>query len=146
MAIAVRRASGGDFNAVHQFICELQDRYFDKVALEGIYLKNISHPDHIYLVAVEGSNVVGYGSCHIQHLLHHGGKVAEIQEMFVASGHRNKGTGKLLMAAMKEAAKAKGALQLEVTTRAVREAAIRFYMGEGFEDSHKKLVHYFQNF
>lgn len=134
-----------DFKAVYKFVCELQNKSFDQPLMQALYDENIANPEHIYLVATMSDNPIGYTSCHIQNLLHHGGKVAEIQEMFVASAYRSQGVGKLMMREIKREAEEKGSLQLEVTTRAVREKAIQFYMRESFEDSHKKLVHYFKN-
>lgn len=134
-----------DFKAVYQFVCELQNKLFDRQLMETLYLENIANPDHIYLIASFNSDPIGYISCHIQNLLHHGGKVAEIQEMYVASEHRRKGVGKLMMHEMKKQVQERGVLQLEVTTRAIREKAIQFYVRESFEDSHKKLVYYFKN-
>jgi PhnO protein len=143
MGILVRKAFIKDFTAVYQFICELQGKVFDKETMSTLYSENISNPNYIYLVVCDDNTAVGYASCHTQNLLHHAGKVAEIQEMFVKPTYRSNGVGKLLMDELKKIAKEKGALQLEVTTRAVREKAIQFYVREHFEDSHKKLVHYF---
>lgn len=143
MDISIREASIKDFTVVYQFICELQGKSFDKEVMGILYNENISNTNFIYLVACEGNVTIGYVSCHIQNLLHHAGKVGEIQEMFVLSKYRNTGVGKLLMDDLKKRAKEKGALQLEVTTRVIREKAIQFYIREDFQDSHKKLVHYF---
>ncbi|MEP2668036.1 MAG: GNAT family N-acetyltransferase [Cyclobacteriaceae bacterium] len=143
MGILIREASIKDFTDVYQFICELQGKVFDERLMKTLYSDNILNPNYIYLVAMDGNDVVGYASCHIQNLLHHGGKVAEAQEMFVKTNYRSNGVGKHLMNEVKKMAKQKGALQLEVTTRAIREKAIQFYIRESFEDSHKKLVYYF---
>ncbi len=143
MDISIREASIKDFTVVYQFICELQGKSFDKEVMGILYNENISNTNFIYLVACEGNVTIGYVSCHIQNLLHHAGKVGEIQEMFVLSKYRNTGVGKLLMDDLKKRAKEKGALQLEVTTMVIREKAIQFYIREDFQDSHKKLVHYF---
>ncbi|MEQ8363307.1 MAG: GNAT family N-acetyltransferase [Cyclobacteriaceae bacterium] len=143
MAILVREASVKDFTAVYQFICELQGKVFDKETMRTLFNENIANTNYIYLVAYEDKTSLGYISCHIQNLLHHAGKVAEIQEMFVLPKYRSAGVGKLMMDNIKKRVKEKGALQLEVTTRAIREKAIEFYIREAFQDSHKKLVHYF---
>ncbi|MFZ1805922.1 MAG: GNAT family N-acetyltransferase [Cyclobacteriaceae bacterium] len=143
MAILIRKASLKDLADVYQFICELQGKVFDEGLMRTLYGENILNPYFIYLVAIDGNDLVGYASCHIQTLLHHAGKVAEVQEMFVKPNYRNNGVGKQLMDEIKRRVKEKGALQLEVTTRAVREKAIQFYIRESFEDSHKKLVYYF---
>ncbi len=143
MAVSIREATLEDFDAVYQFICTLQDKTFDRQQMQKLYERNTRNPDNTYLIALEGGVPVGYLSCHAQDLLHHGGKVAEIQEMFVAPNFRSKGVGKLLMTEVKKYARQKGAIQLEVTTRVVREKAIRFYVRESFVDSHKKLIYDF---
>lgn len=143
MGILIREASIKDFTDVYQFICELQGKVFDKETMSTLYNENISNPNYVYLVASEDNSTVGYVSCHVQNLLHHAGKIAEIQEMFVLPKYRSTGVGKLMMDDIKKRVKEKGVLQLEVTTRSIREKAIQFYIREAFQDSHKKLVHYF---
>ncbi|HCM75197.1 MAG TPA: GNAT family N-acetyltransferase [Cytophagales bacterium] len=144
MAFSVREATVKDFDVVYQFVCELQHKVFDRDLMKQLYQKNISNPDNVYLVAYDQQKAIGYLSCHLQTLLHHAGTVAEIQEMFVAAEYRSKGVGTILMNTIKQLAKAKGALQLEVTTRMIREKAIQFYVREAFENSHRKLVYYFK--
>lgn len=143
MAVSVREATIKDFEVVYQFVWELQNKNFDRQAMAQLFAKNISNSNNTYLIATDDGKAIGYLSCHIQFLLHHGGKVAEIQEIFVQAAYRNKGIGKRMMDEVKKIAQQKGALQLEVTTRVIREKAIMFYKRELFEDTHKKLVYYF---
>lgn len=143
MPVSIRLACVKDFTVVYTFICELQNKVFNEGLMNKLYLENISNPNNIYLVAEENGLVQGYASCHLQNLLHHCGKIAEIQEMYVNSNYRSKGVGKALMNELKKITKEKGAIQLEVTTRSIREKAIQFYQREAFENSHRKLVHYF---
>jgi len=143
MAAFIREASINDADAIYQFVCALQNKEFDKESIYKIYNSNLYNQDNLYLVAVDASKPIGYVSCHLQWLLHHQGKVAEIQEMYVKPEYRSQGIGKMLMMDVKERSKALGAVQLEVTTRAIREGAIKFYKREEFDDSHKKLVYYF---
>ena len=144
MVISIREATPKEFEVIYQFICELQNNIFDYEKMKSLYLENLENVNNIHLVAMDGRYTVGYLSCHIQTLLHHAGKVAEIQEMFVKPTYRSKGVGKLLMDSIKKLVAAKGVVQLEVTTRVIREKAIQFYRRENFEDSHKKMVHYFK--
>lgn len=143
MVANIRTAKPDDFESVYLFVCELQGKKFDKATLKRLYLENLSQKDNFYLVALQNELLIGYISCHIQILLHHAGKVAEIQEMFVLPNYRNHGVGRQLIEEIKRLTKKEGVLQLEVTTRAIREKAIAFYKREAFEDSHKKLVYYF---
>ncbi|MEQ9592259.1 MAG: GNAT family N-acetyltransferase [Cyclobacteriaceae bacterium] len=140
--MTVRPCTTGDFKSILHFLNELQGKTFDPELLQPMFEKNISNPANIYLVAEHYNQVVGYLSCHVQLLLHHAGLVGEVQEIFVLKEFRGKGAGKLLIDELKEIVKTRGAVQLEVTTRAIRERAIKFYKREKFEDSHKKLVYY----
>lgn len=144
MAVAIRPVNAGDFEKIYEFVCALQDRVFDRVIMQRLFDQNISDENNIYLIAESGDQAVGYASCHIQSLLHHAAQIAEIQEMYVVPEYRSSGVGRELMTAIKTKAKAKGAIQLEVTTRVIRKEAIKFYVREEFEDTHKKLVHYFK--
>lgn len=140
MTVTIRRARAKDFESVYQFICELQNKVFDHAILKRLYLENIHKKENFYLVAAQDELLIGYLSCHIQVLLHHAGKVAEIQEIFVLPEYRSRGVGKLLVDEIKHRTNKAGAVQLEVTTRMIREKAIAFYKRESFKDSHKKLV------
>jgi len=139
----LRRANSVDFESIFDFLCSLQGRNFNRENLKELFIYNLKNADNIYLIAEVDNHVVGYLSCHIQILLHHEGKVAEIQEVFVEPSYRSLGIGKLMIDEIKNITKEKGALQLEVTTRKIREKAIQFYIRESFDDSHKKLVYHF---
>ncbi|MCB0489296.1 MAG: GNAT family N-acetyltransferase [Cyclobacteriaceae bacterium] len=145
MTVAIRSVNAGDFEKIYEFVCALQDKLFDKAIMQRVFNENINSENNIYLIAEVGAIAVGYASCHIQSLLHHAARVAEIQEMYVMPEYRSSGVGKELMKTVKAKAKEKGAVQLEVTTRVIRKEAIKFYVREEFEDTHKKLVHYFKN-
>lgn len=140
-AVTIRLATAEDFETIFHFINLLEETVFEKSAQKVLFTANIANPDVIYLLAVTENQIVGFLSCHIQNLLHHGGKVGEIQEMFVAENARSLGAGKELIDALKTMAKAKNVLQLEVTSSFKREAAHRFYERENFNFTHKKFVH-----
>lgn len=144
MAVVIRPVTVGDFDKIYGFVCALQNKVFDKVIMQQLFVQNINNENNIYLIAESGAEAVGYASCHIQLLLHHAARVAEIQEMYVMPEYRSAGVGKELMKTIKAKAEVKGAVQLEVTTRVIRKEAIKFYVREEFEDTHKKLVHYFR--
>lgn len=138
-AIHIRPATIADFEYVYQFINSLEDEVFDRETQWNIYIDNASNANNIYLMAWAHTLPVGFLSCHAQNLLHHGGLVGEIQEMFVTENGRGHGIGKLLLDRCKEIAKANGVLQLEVTSGLAREEAHRFYEREGFLFTHKKF-------
>lgn len=138
--IIIRFARASDFDTVYQFINELENEEFDKITQHQIYTANCTHQNHIYLIAIRNDFPIGFLSCHVQQLLHHGGAIGEIQELFVAADYRSSGAGKLLINELKRIAKERNILQLEVTSSFKREAAHRFYERETFDFTHKKFV------
>lgn len=128
-----------DVDAVYAFVNDLESTVFDKQRFLEIYAMNLKNNDNIYLVAVD-EEPVGYISCHVQLLLHHGGPIAEIQELYVAESERGKGIGRLLVDALKTEIKKRGIPQIEVTSRLHRTRAHQFYEKENFEWTHKKFI------
>jgi len=141
--MTIRDCKLKDFEIVLHFLNELQGKKFNPKSLRPMFEANIRNPENIYLLAEDDGEVVGYVSCHVQLLLHHAGRVAEIQEIFVSEAHRSMGVGKALIEEIKKIATSKDIVQLEVTTRKVRQKAIKFYKREHFQDSHSKLGNYF---
>ena len=139
-AIHIRPATADDFEYVYQFVNVLHGEVFDRESQWDIYFDNASNANNIYLMAWAHTLPVGFLSCHTQRLLHHGGLIGEIQEMYVPEGARSHGIGKLLLERCKEIAAANGVLQLEVTSGLKREGAHRFYEREGFLFTHKKFT------
>lgn len=140
-SISIRPALPQDVHRIHAFISELEECQFEFERFEKYYHHNIAHPDNIYLVAVdEHSEVIGYLSCHGQLLLHHLGKVYEIQEMFVEAKYRGQGIGALLIRALEEKLQQENVRSLEVTTNKNRTATQEFYKRNGFAQTHVKFT------
>jgi PhnO protein len=136
----VRHATVTDFETVYHFINELEDFVFPRGQQHEIFLENLANLKHIFLIAEIKKNPVGFLSCHVQNLIHHGGLVGEIQEMFVDANYRSHGIGKQLLDELKIIAKKRNFLQIEVTSGFKREKAHAFYEREGFPNTHKKFV------
>lgn len=117
----------------------------DRPGFDAAFDHNIENRNIAYFIAEQSGRPVGMVSCHIQQLLHHAALVSEIQEMYVEPDYRSQKVGKALMEHVTAFAKGAGAIQMEVTSRATREQAHRFYEREGFQKSHVKLVRYFKN-
>ncbi|SKB48782.1 GNAT family N-acetyltransferase [Dyadobacter psychrophilus] len=143
--LTIRQAGESDRTILYDMICRLENMVMDVAGFDFAFDINIKNPNVSYFIAELGTNPVGMVSCHIQPLLHHAALVAEIQEMYVEPEFRSQQVGKALMLQVTNFAKSKGAIQIEVTSRNVREQAHRFYQREGFEKSHVKLVRYFKN-
>ena len=141
MSYTIRPALEKDLHAVYRFICLLEETDFDYTAFEGIYKENVRSKNCLYLVAEPAAEgAIAFISAHIQNLLHHGGKVAEIQELFVAEQYRGSGIGNALVDALEKNLRAKGCISFEVTAQNKRAATHHFYEKLGFLPTHKKFV------
>jgi (aminoalkyl)phosphonate N-acetyltransferase len=143
--ITIRRASAADREILYHMICSLENTILDRPGFDAAFDRNVANPNISYFLAELDGKPIGIVSCHIQPLLHHAALVSEIQEMYVEPEYRSQQVGKALMEHVTAFAKGEGAIQMEVTSRATREQAHRFYQREGFEKSHVKLVRYFKN-
>lgn len=143
--VTIRRASAADREVIYNMICDLEKTILDRPGFDAAFDRNIASPNITYFLAEQDGKPVGMVSCHIQPLLHHAALVSEIQEMYVEPEYRSQKVGNALMEHVTAFARQEGAIQMEVTSRATREQAHRFYQREGFEKSHVKLVRYFKN-
>lgn len=121
-------------------MCALEELSLDQTAFLAVFDRNLADPTVHYLVAEWAGEVVGFVSCHVQYLLHHGGKVGEIQELFVRPDARNQRIGQQLIQALHALATQEHFINLEVTTNQKRTDTIRFYERESFNRTHVKLV------
>lgn len=138
--VFVRIATEQDVSILYDFICLLEESNLDVDAFNDIFRRNLHNPDVYYLVAERFNTVVGFVSCHVQYLLHHAGKVGEIQELFVRPDVRNQGIGQELITALNTLAHQENFVNLEVTTNRKRLDTVRFYERELFIRTHNKLV------
>ena len=138
--VLIREAIPQDFPVIYNFVNELEGEVFDKEKQRLLFDINIQQAHYCYRVAVVNGEVVGYISCHTQVLLHHGGRVGEIQELFVDADKRGYGVGKLLVNEVKMWAHKNEVLQLEVTANNMRHQTHQFYTRQGFVHTHKKFV------
>lgn len=138
--VNIRKAHSQDVHTIYNFICELEETDLNFDAFRSVYLHNLTDPRIHYLVAETHNEVVGFVSCHIQYLLHHAGKVGEIQELYVRPDYRNQCIGKDLVATLEKMAKQDRLVNLEVTTNQQRTDTCRFYEQLTFQSSHFKYV------
>lgn len=137
----IRQAVLGDADTVFSFISHLEERSFDFESFKERFSENLNNRSNIYLVAVNDEDEpIGFISCHGQSLLHHEGKVFEIQEMYVARNWRDRGIGKELFATLQDRLSKMDCESLEVTTQVKRSDARRFYLKLGFAQTHMKFV------
>jgi len=139
-AVVIRPATQQDGNAIYNFLCDLEDTTLNPTAFRAIFRHNLTNSLIHYLVAELNNDVIGFISCHVQYLLHHTGKVGEIQELYVRPAYRGRRIGKQLMAAVDDLALEHGFINLEVTTNQHRTATVQFYEQLAFHPTHYKLV------
>jgi (aminoalkyl)phosphonate N-acetyltransferase len=136
----VRRAVVKDCKWIYKFICDLEETEFEYSNFEDLYIRNITNPENIYLVAEVEGLISGFISCHGQTLLHHGGRVFEIQELYVKEEFRDKGIGQLLIKNLESELSKLDYKSLEVTANRKRTKTHDFYRKMGFEFTHLKFT------
>lgn len=141
-SLTIRSATVDDQDVVYEFLCELEDETLDRTGFNSCFDQNLANPMVHYLIAElpAPDGPVGFVSCHVQYLLHHTGKVGEIQELFVKPAYRSQQIGRQLVNALIALAYQEELVNLEVTTNQKRNDAIRFYEREEFIATHLKLV------
>ncbi|MCD7907621.1 MAG: GNAT family N-acetyltransferase [Clostridium sp.] len=128
------------FTQIYALICELENEVMDRAMLQEIYLRNLKEPDIVCLIALDNGAAAGFASVHIQYLLHHAARIAELQEIVVAKQYQGRGVGSLLFSEIKKAAAAADCLQLEVCCNRKRTDSHRFYQKQGMAASHFKFT------
>lgn len=84
--------------------------------------------------------VVGMIGLHLQFHLHHVNWIGEIQELVVMPQARGLNVGSKLLAWAEEEARQAGAEMTELSTNVKRHDAHRFYLREGYEQSHFRFT------
>lgn len=138
--IAIRKIQIQDLDFVYKSICELENEVFDLETFKDIFIENISNPNHLYLIAENENESLGFITFHIQNLLHHCGLVGEIQEFFIAKNHRGKGVGRKLIDEIIQYSKQNNLKSIEVTTNKKRVENVLIYKNLGFTLSHNKFI------
>lgn len=138
--LEIRDVIPADFEYIYEFINILEGTIFEKESQRLIFIENISNVNNVFLIALLNNKAIGFLSCHVQNLMHHGGLVGEIEEMFVHKDYRNLKVGHQLIDRLKQKARKKQILQLEVTSNNKRVLAHQFYENEGFRQTHYKFV------
>jgi (aminoalkyl)phosphonate N-acetyltransferase len=138
--IIIRNAKKSDVIQVYSFITILENENFDYNSFQKIFETNLQNPDYAYFVATLNNNIVGFASFHSQNLLHHCGRVGEIQELYVSNDYRNKGIARMLLNEIEKFAKLKEIKNLEVTSNKKRKENVIIYKKLGFILSHNKFT------
>jgi len=139
--LKIRKVEPKDMLTVYEQTCLLEDFTFNINAFENIFLLNIKDKTKLYYLAESQEGVVfGFISCHIQQLLHHCGKVGEIQELFVKQEYRGQKIGAQLVKFIEQELIALDCISFEVTAQNKRLDTHEFYSKMGFQQSHLKFT------
>jgi (aminoalkyl)phosphonate N-acetyltransferase len=136
----IRSADKNDLDEIYNLICVLENKTFDKNSFTEVYFNALQGKVVFCFVAEIENKVVGFTSVSILDLLHHSGKVLEIQELVVDENHRSRGIGKDLIDFIIKFAIKNKCLTIDVTSNKKRLAAHRFYENLGFKSSHFKFT------
>jgi len=94
-------------------------------------------PNNLLMVAeVEGAVVGVFQLTIIQHVAFRGGRVAQIENVFVDDSARGRGVGTAMMQWAIDLAKRRGCFRVQLTTNRARTRAHAFYERLGFVASH----------
>lgn len=104
-----------------------------------IYEATMRSKDDFIFVARE-EKILGYVHGRFTQELHHGGKIATLQEMIVRKENRNHHIGKMLLMEAILFASGKGAIEVELTSHLSRKPAHSFYEACGFQRTSWKFV------
>ena len=130
--MVVREARPDDADAVLPLAAALASSFtVDTDAFHRSFSASLDDANAIVLVAEESSSLVGYLLGYDHFAFFANGRVAGVEEVYVAPERRGQGIGKALMQAFEEWARARSAAQIIVCTR----RAADFYTAIGYEET-----------
>lgn len=139
-ACELRRATADDTHAVYALISELKQAEFDHQAFSAGFAANLRDSNLRYQLALLDGEVVGMIGLHMQFHLHHANWIGEIQELVVMPQARGLKIGSQLLAWAEDEARRAGAEMTELSTNVKRLDAHRFYLREGYTQSHFRFT------
>lgn len=141
MKISIRKAKLTDFDRIYQFNSLLAETEFNREIFHQIFKGNLKSRNIYYLVACNDDSVIGFVSLYVHSLLHHGGNLGEIAELFVDEKYRNRKTGSALVNSVIDIASKRNCCQVEVHSNRKRRKTHRFYIKEKFNRTHYKFTY-----
>jgi len=140
--VEIRKVEKQDLDFIYKAICELENEELDFKVFKEIFNENILNSKNLYLIAENENEGLGFISFHTQNLLHHCGRVGEIQEFFIHQNHRGKGIGRQLIEKIMQYVNQNNLKSIEVTTNRRRVENVLIYENLGFTLSHNKFTIY----
>lgn len=136
----LRPATAEDVDAIYGLICELKQAELDRSAFHAGFAANLLDHNMRYQLAEQDGHIVGMIGLHMQFHLHHANWIGEIQELVVMPQARGLKVGSQLLAWAEAFAREAGAEMTELSTSVKRLDAHRFYLREGYTQSHFRFT------
>lgn len=134
-----RSADMQDCEAVYQMICDMESKKLPYDRFQEIFQRQLEDGRYECIICEENGETIGVLNMRLEEQLHHSEIIAEILEFVIASGYRNKGYGKDMLAYASQWAKERCCSQIEVACNQLRYNTHRFYLREGMKNSHFKF-------
>jgi GNAT superfamily N-acetyltransferase len=143
-AFVIRRARTDDALAVAELLAALG--YPSAVADVRRRIADCAKsPDTTVFIAEAVTRIVGVLSFHCIPLFHARGSLGRITSLVVAPDYRQRGLGRMLVAAAEEFARAHGCTRIEVTSGDHRPDAHAFYEHLGYQLDCRRFIKYDRN-
>lgn len=120
-------------------ILEIESRTNGAPWSERAFRNELTHDDRIFLVAISGGQIVGYGGVWLVI------DEAHVTTVAVEESARRQGIGERLMVELLEKSKAAGMACSTLEVRAGNEAAIKLYEKLGYKEISKRKGYYPDN-
>jgi GNAT superfamily N-acetyltransferase len=137
--LEIRRVEAADAESVASLLAQLgYPASVDEV--ERRLERLLASEADVQLVAVTDGEVVGLVGLQVGLALEYDEPVGKLSELVIEEGHRGRGVGRALVAAVEREARRRGCCLLYLTTAARRKDAHAFYERIGFEETGKRFV------
>ena len=131
--VPIRQCQAEDFNDVVRLLRQLwPGKQLNLASLQTVFDRAIRSESQVYLCAVKGRGVVGFGSLTLKSNLWHEGCMGHIDELVVDSEFRGQGIGTQLLEQLVTVARQRHCRRVELDSAFHRKLAHAFYEQHGF--------------
>jgi len=124
-----------DFPALLPLFAQLwPDEELQPEKLRRVFSQGLASLQQEYLIAKLGEQIVAFGSLTIKNDLWQEGNLAHIDELVVEEAFRGQGVGTRLLVTLIKLAQKHNCGRIELDSGFHRQAAHKFYAGQGFEN------------